>query len=207
MDPLSLLQNVKRHGGHGGHDSSSAPSSSSAESSSGMSSTFFAATNSALYGTAWTPRSTGAYAGTCIFLILLAALFRALFAGKQMAERRWLDSALDRRYVVVAPGAAARPSEAKRARDDADASTALLVSARGVEEEVRVVKRRTRGPVPWRLSVDLPRALLVTVIAGVGYLLMLAVMTFNIGYFLSVLAGTFLGELAVGRYDAVGEQH
>jgi solute carrier family 31 (copper transporter), member 1 len=35
---------------------------------------------------------------------------------------------------------------------------------------------------------------------------MLAVMTMNIGYFLSVLAGTFVGELAVGRY-AQAEEH
>jgi Ctr copper transporter family len=34
---------------------------------------------------------------------------------------------------------------------------------------------------------------------------MLAVMTYNIGYFMSVLAGTFVGELAVGRYAAIGE--
>ena len=35
---------------------------------------------------------------------------------------------------------------------------------------------------------------------------MLAVMTMNVGYFLSVLAGTFVGELAVGRYVA-SEEH
>jgi Ctr copper transporter family len=29
---------------------------------------------------------------------------------------------------------------------------------------------------------------------------MLAVMTMNVGYFLSILAGTFVGEVAVGRY-------
>ena len=34
---------------------------------------------------------------------------------------------------------------------------------------------------------------------------MLAVMTMNVGYFLSVLLGVFLGELAVGRYAVVDE--
>ena len=29
---------------------------------------------------------------------------------------------------------------------------------------------------------------------------MLAVMTMNVGYFLSILGGTFLGSLALGRY-------
>jgi len=29
---------------------------------------------------------------------------------------------------------------------------------------------------------------------------MLAIMTMNVGYFLSILAGTFVGEVAVGRY-------
>lgn len=34
---------------------------------------------------------------------------------------------------------------------------------------------------------------------------MLGVMTMNIGYFLSILAGVFVGELFVGRYAHAGE--
>ena len=34
---------------------------------------------------------------------------------------------------------------------------------------------------------------------------MLAVMTLNVGYFLSVLGGTFLGSLLVGRYVILTE--
>lgn len=32
-------------------------------------------------------------------------------------------------------------------------------------------------------------------------------MTLNVGYFLSVLAGLFVGELAVGRYTVVEDDH
>jgi solute carrier family 31 (copper transporter), member 1 len=34
---------------------------------------------------------------------------------------------------------------------------------------------------------------------------MLAVMTMNVGYFMSVLAGYFVGEVAVGRYSAIDD--
>lgn len=41
---------------------------------------FFTATNTPLYSSSWMPSSTGAYAGTCIFLIILALIFRGLVA-------------------------------------------------------------------------------------------------------------------------------
>ncbi|KAL1980516.1 hypothetical protein VTN96DRAFT_4001 [Rasamsonia emersonii] len=177
-------------------DMSSSSGMSDMPSSTMMTMVFTNSQNTPLYSSSWTPSSSGQYAGTCIFLIILAFIGRALVAFKAVMERRWLATALNRRYVAVA----GRSTEAAAIDADPDSQKARLLTANGVEESVKVVRRTSDGPQPWRFSVDLPRALLYLCIAGVSYLLMLAVMTMNVGYFCSVLAGTFLGELAVGRY-------
>ncbi|KAJ5684888.1 Ctr copper transporter [Penicillium maclennaniae] len=51
----------------------------------------------------------------------------------------------------------------------------------------------------WRLSVNLPRAALRMLNQGISYLLMIAVMTMNVGFFFAVLVGYFVGELVFGR--------
>lgn len=45
-----------------------------------MAMVFFTSSSTPLYSWAWTPDTTGQYAGTCIFLIAFAAIFRALLA-------------------------------------------------------------------------------------------------------------------------------
>jgi len=155
-------------------------------SASEMAMTFYTSSSTPLYSEQWTPKSTGAYAGTCIFLILFAALYRGSFKLLHFLEHKWLESAMKRRYVVVADSTPI----AERVNGDPDSKTAVI-SANGVEENVRVVQSPMQHVQPWRFSVDLPRALIYTGIAGVGYLLMLAVMTLNVGYFLSVLGGVF----------------
>ena len=120
-----------------------------------------------LFSESWTPTSPGAYAGTCIFLVVLASILRCLVAFKSIVEQRWLAQARNRRYVLVK----GKTTEAGKIDSDPDAKTGSLITAQGVEERVKVVRAAARGPVPFRLSVDLPRALITFVIAGVSYLL------------------------------------
>jgi hypothetical protein len=138
----------------------------SGSSSSMMSMTFFTSTTTPLYSSSWQPTTTASYAGTCIFLIVLAAIFRGLLALKGWKETAWLDAEFNRRYVVVAE----KPTKTERISQDSD-SKRMILTENGVEEEVMVVKKRSSGVRPWRLSVDPIRAVMDTVIAGVAYLL------------------------------------
>jgi hypothetical protein len=135
--------------------------------SSGMGMVFFTSTTTPLYGLMWSPTSTGSYAGTCIFLIALSIFFRVLFALRYVVEKRFADRELNRRYIVVH----GKPTVAEAVNTNPDAKTAMLITERGAEESVRVVRRNIRAVMPWRLSTDLPRAVFNTLLAGVGYLL------------------------------------
>lgn len=92
---------------------------------------------------------------------------RALLAGKNYLEAKWLDRELNRRYVVVTGG---KLPLAQRLSQDSTAKHVVL-SENGVEEDVVVVGREKVVARPWRVSVDPLRALVDMVIAGVGYLL------------------------------------
>lgn len=131
-----------------------------------MSMTFFSSTTTPLYSSMWTPSSIGAYAGTCIFLILLAVVFRCLLAVRSWREEAWMDAEFNRRYVTVA----GKSPKSERVSQDSDAKR-MVLSENGVEEDVMIVKKRGASKRPWRFSVDPVRAVMDTVVIGVGYLL------------------------------------
>ncbi|KAF2859651.1 hypothetical protein K470DRAFT_258661 [Piedraia hortae CBS 480.64] len=169
--------------------------------SSSMSMVFTTDHSTPLFSNVWTPKNRGAYAGTCIFLVVLAIISRMLAAWRTKLELDWHDRAVKRRYIVVA-------TDTERLAVEEKGEDATLTS-RGVDERVKVVKSNSRDLEipPWRFSTDLPRAALFTLMACVSYLLMLAVMTLNVGYFLSTLAGLFVGELVVGRFASADDGH
>jgi hypothetical protein len=127
---------------------------------------FFTSTTTPLYSATWSPASTGQYAGTCIFLVILATIFRGLLAMKAWKETAWLDAEFNRRYVTVA----GKLPKSERIASDSD-SKRMILTENGVEEDVMVVKKRSMGIRPWRITTDPLRAAMDTVIAGVGYLL------------------------------------
>jgi hypothetical protein len=131
-----------------------------------MSMTFFTSTMTPIYSSMWSPTSTGQYAGTCIFLVILATIFRGLVAAKARKEAAWLDAEFNRRYVVVA----GKLPKAERIASDSD-SKRMILTENGVEEDVIVVKKRSMGIRPLRITTDPIRAAMDTVIAGVAYLL------------------------------------
>jgi hypothetical protein len=141
-------------------------SSTSTMSSSMMSMTFFSATNTPLYAESWTPSSAGAYAGTCIFLIILAIILRAVFTVKSYLEAQAIESAMKRRYVVMD----GERNMAAKIESDANSITGILTT-NGLAENVRIVQAPTKYTQPWQFGVDLPRAALMTVAAAIGYLL------------------------------------
>ncbi|KAF7562308.1 hypothetical protein G7046_g1823 [Stylonectria norvegica] len=160
-------------------DSSSMPTSTTSSGMAGnmgmedMAMVFFTSTNTPLWSTAFSPKTTGQYAGTCIFLICFATIFRLLLAFRVNF------------FKILA---------ADRHRRD-----------RGLlQPDTTNLKDTTR---PWRANEAIMLGTMDMVIAGVSYLLMLAVMTMNVGYFTSILGGVFVGSVLCGRYTANSGAH
>ncbi|KAF5556994.1 hypothetical protein FNAPI_5571 [Fusarium napiforme] len=87
---------------------------------------------------------------------------------------------------------------------------ALRVNFYSIRDGLR--RRRTKGLLvesrdsetvnrPWRANEAMMLGAIDVLIAGVSYLLMLAVMTMNVGYFLSILAGVFIGSVCCSRFS------
>jgi len=132
---------------------------------SGMQTTFYTSTSTPLYSTSWIPSTTGQYAGTCSFLIVLAIAFRTLLAARTLQARKWQRLESTRQYRIA--GADEAEQEKRLSEDERKRGS---FSDKSIDGTVAVFKKSPPVP-PWRISQDVPRACLDVVIAGVGYLL------------------------------------
>jgi len=152
---------------------SSSSSGDSSMMSGGMMMTFTNNHSSPLFSKAWTPSSSGGYAGTCIFLVFLAILSRLILAYRHILERKWHTKAVNRRYITIAGGTEA-DKERQMGLAGSEKSDEATLTVRGMDERVRVVRTPGRAGldiVPWRFSTDLPRSCVFVVFAGINYLL------------------------------------
>ncbi|GKT52461.1 uncharacterized protein ColSpa_12642 [Colletotrichum spaethianum] len=145
-----------------------------------MAMTFFEAVQTPLYSDAWTPGNASQYAGTCIFLIILASILRLLLAVKPILEERFW-----RNLPTYNIG---KDTESSPYAESVEPGKAGVL----VRKDIVV---RWKG---WRVGAAAARATYEVIVGGIGYLLMLAVMTMNVGYFLSVLGGIWLGTFFIG---------
>ena len=127
--------------------------------------TFFSASNTALLFPWWTPSSEYQYATTCCILVLVAGSFRALLSYKHMLERHWLHEEKDNRDDIFDHIPLARFHKRSKV------SSGATLESNGGEEQVGELGRAIRSKHPWRFSVDVPRAFLVTMISTLGYFL------------------------------------
>lgn len=76
--------------------------------------------------------------------------------------------------------------------------------AEAEEVEKPVAKKPSKklwvASAPWSVKEDGIRASLEFIRALIGYVLMLAVMTYNVGFLFAVTGSVLLGELIFGRY-------
>lgn len=138
-----------------------------------MAMSFFNAHDTTLFSTQWTPSTAGQYAGTCIFLIVLAIIACLLNAYRHILEAKWRARDASRRYVTVADPNN-KDEEKEGALESADGARESTLEVGGVKEKVRVITAPRKAGIdvqPWRFSTDLPRACIFTVQSGVGYLL------------------------------------
>ncbi|KAH8547503.1 Ctr copper transporter [Umbelopsis sp. PMI_123] len=149
-----------------------------------MSMTFLENKNTPLWLQAFTPVTDADYAGAIIGLILLGVANRGISAGRYLCAKY---SSARTEINAELKGKGQSPSE----------------------EEERSTMAFSTPPFKWRY--DIPRALIAGLEAFTGYLLMLAVMTFDVGYFFAVIGGIMLGELVFGRYilgaSVIGHNH
>jgi solute carrier family 31 (copper transporter), member 1 len=117
-----------------------------------------------LYSPTWIPVSEGNYAGTCLFLVVLAFIFRALVSLRSILKRRAIDTDLNSRYTIISR----RPAE--DINNDPQSPRSPLKENID-EDNVIVVRRPVKVVRPWKLTPAVVRSVVDVVTVGVVYLL------------------------------------
>lgn len=151
-----------------------------------------------LWFSSWTPTTAGSTFGACLGLFFLAILSRFLSAVKTCAEIAWAQSLRNRNRTPLSTPPTPPSDDNKAVPSDSPQLSSILPSLPSPSSS------STRSPLPFTppfyLSIDLPRSILFGLQSFVAYLLMLAIMSYSVWFFISILLGLMVGELAFGRF-------
>ncbi|KAK4182523.1 Ctr copper transporter [Podospora australis] len=142
---------------------------------------FFQSTNTPLFFSSWQPTSQEGYIGACILLMVVTAITRLLYELRSRIE-------------------ISQRSTRQKLSWEGDTGSHYH-TAEGLKPTINDRTSSSTAKEPrnqWRVNsfwAQLSRGVWDTVLVALSYLLMLAVMTMNVGYFCSVMAGVFLGAL------------
>ncbi|KDN39595.1 hypothetical protein RSAG8_08751, partial [Rhizoctonia solani AG-8 WAC10335] len=136
----------------------------------------------------WVPKSSGAVGGACVGLFVLAILQRCISAMRGVMDQHWKqrsDALVAARFVRM------RDSMSADKESEQDASLTA-------QSSVPRAPRPTVPPFIW--SHELARGGMQILQSFFGYALMLAVMSFNAAFIISILLGLGVGEVLFGRW-------
>ncbi|KAI8082712.1 Ctr copper transporter family-domain-containing protein [Halteromyces radiatus] len=152
----------------------------------------WSSTGDALWFDAWMPKSEPAYIGACIGLFVFAVVSRGL-----LALEVYFVSWRARRFESIHQANHISMSQTQLKDQTSTSSQSLTNKDYPTELGLPLVP-----PFSW--ITDPIRSFLTTFSSFVSYLLMLVVMTGNGGFFIVVIVGIFVGEIAFGRFRSIG---
>jgi len=145
------------------------------------------------------PSSKGAITAACIVLIALALFERWVSAMRASLETRWRKRVLatisGRSDDVIS--STGNDTE-KMEKTSAAATDIQSISSANSSSPTRA-RKTPRMIAPFIAGHDIPRGAIHALQALLGYVLMLAVMTFQAAYLIAIVVGLGLGEVLFGR--------
>lgn len=142
----------------------------------------------------WMPESKGAIAGACIALVAFCILERWIAALRRQMEIKWGSGAL----VLIRKQHNSYGVDDKP-KDPSDKIDGIEEGCSSLPTTPVTVPSRPRLVPPFILMHDITRGIFQAVQSLFSYALMLAVMTFNASYIISIILGLALGEVLFGR--------
>jgi hypothetical protein len=98
-------------------------------------------------------------------IVPLLLLISTSSSENHCAKQRWIYAEHNRRYIVIR-----KPNTKERISGDSASKIAILTE-NGVEENVLVVCKHIKRTIPRNITINGPRAVINTAIAGILYLL------------------------------------